>query len=163
MLKLNNRTRIVTHLMDVIDSSGCYYDVPGHTVYFYDFQTDTWIKKTFRYKNARLIAKREGFCLGGDYGIMKLPRYAATRVFETGREVPYCALLDRVYNSIKDDAKAAVKKLNRSGQLMISCGNINNCYDKTKRIATVNFQRGIWFTAGIRVDNYSRDAFIWES
>lgn len=163
MLKLSSRTKIVIHSMDVIESSGCHYDIPGHIVFFYNFETDAWIKKTFKYRNSRLIAKREGFCMGGDYGIMKLPRYEATMVFETGREVPYYGILDKIYGNIKNEAETVVKKLNSSGELMISCGDFNSCYDKTKRLTTVTVQRGLWFTAGIRVENYSRDAFIWES
>jgi hypothetical protein len=166
-MKIDSRTRIVTYYIDEIDNSGCYYDIPWRIVYFYDFEKNEWIKKITKYRNSKKIAKKQGSCLGGDYGIMKIERYKKENItfsqinqkdFDKSMRLNlYCKMI----KNIIDETGHLVKKMNRCGNLIISVGDFRSDYNKEDHKVHYSMFRGLCFTPKLDINNYPSESFVW--
>jgi hypothetical protein len=171
-------THIVTYHTDIIDSNACYYDAPGPAFFYYRpkskntfSQLGKWVEVHPKYRKP----PKNGFCFGDGYGIMKMPRFAASITCHVSCKnwsaVPKDIIHRIEYNEIceyaNNIASTLVKKLNKSGDLLISFGDLHSIIDSVDKTALkIQFNLGMTLqvlpiTSLIAL--YSRKAFVWKS
>jgi len=175
--------KIVAYHTDLVDSDACYYDTPGPVLFYYRpkgkkfsaFPVPSegeWVEVHPKYRDSKKIGKEQGFCMGGDYGIMKMSRYTMPMTLpgvqatnKETRDLLWCTVYDKVCSRAKDIALTLVKDLNKSGYLIVSYGDLCfNSIDK-KEIKT-QFSLGVVLNVMSNrelVRSYSQDAFVWKS
>jgi len=170
--------KIVAYHTDLVNSDGCYYDTPGPVLFYYrpknkrstifpESDKGVWVEIHPKYRNSMKISKEEGFCFGGDYGVMKMPRYTVSMVLP-GLHAAHKNTRDvynRIHERAKDMASTLVKRLNKSGYLIVSYGDLQ--FNSTDR-KEIKIQFSLGMVLNVMptekvVQSYTQDAFVWKS
>lgn len=177
-LKKRATHKIVAYHTDLVNSDGCYYDTPGPVLFYYrpknkrstifpESDKGVWVEIHPKYRNS----KKQGFYIGGDYGIMKIPRYTVSMVLpglqahKNTRDILWAVVYNRIHERAKDMASTLVKRLNKSGYLIVSYGDLQFISIDRKEIK-IQFNLGIVLNVMSNRNiarSYSQDAFVWKS
>lgn len=169
--------RVVTYHIDLVSSNGCYYDAPGPVLFYYRpmakgstifpiEEKGVWAEVHPKYRNSKKIAKEEGFCMGGDYGVLRMPRYTVQikiQVFK--KNILDGAVRAQIEDFVRNVASIRIKKLDRSGTLLISYGDVKLTH-KGEHDYEVQFSLGMLFNA-LHIRSvplpYVQNSFVWKS
>lgn len=167
-------TKIVVYHLDSVEYDGCYYDTPGPVFFYYKaknlFHSGEWIEKHPVYRNSKKISKEQGFCFGGDYGVMKMPRYPVqTTISRPSRtkfdhRLIYRVCYDKMIDQAKSIASSSVRKLDKSGYLIVSFGDMR--ITPTKNEFAIEFNLGLVLNKMSNtkiLEEYAQDFFVWKS
>lgn len=168
--------RVVTYHIDFVSGNGCYYDAPGPVLFYYrpmakgstifpKEEKGVWAEVHPKYRNSKKIAKEKGSCLGGDYGIIKMPRYTAQAKIQSFKNTLNVVVRDQIEYFVRSVASNRIKKLDRSGTLLISYGDIKLTH-KGEYEYDVQFNVGMLFNA-LHIRSvplpYVQNSFVWKS
>jgi len=175
--------KVVAYHIDTVESTACYYDTPGPVLFYYrpknkKFTTfpkpsdSEWVEVHPKYRDSKKISKEQGFCIGGDYGIMKMPRYTVSMVLpgayvahNTTRNLLWHAAHEKMKEQANAMASTAIRTLNKSGYLIVSCGDLQLDFTDKKEIK-IQFSLGMVLNVMPTekvVQSYTQDAFVWKS
>jgi hypothetical protein len=139
---------------------------------FHTTSEGAWVEVHPKYRDSKKISIEQGFCIGGDYGTMKLPRYTVSTTItgvpvseKNARALLWYAAHEKMRKLANDMASTAIRTLNKSGYLIVSCGDLQLTYT-TKKELKIQFNLGmvlnVMTTAQV-VQSYTQDAFVWKS
>lgn len=166
--------RLVTYRTDRIDSNSCFYGAPGPNLLFYRpkgkkstvFPTadkGVWVECHPKYRNSKKVAKEKGFCMGGDYGVIRIPRYAVKITMDIG-SFGTLEVYDRIDKFVTSIAESRIQEVNQSGDLLISYGDVKFTHIE-KKSYDVQFNVGMLLNV-LHIRSvprpYVQKSFIWE-
>jgi hypothetical protein len=150
-----------------------YYKPKGKTFTIFPGPSDSaWVEVRPKYRDSIKISKEQGACFGGDYGLMKMPRYPVSTTItgvpvseKNARTLLWHAAHEKMRDMARYIASTAIKMLNKSGYLIVSCGDLQLTYI-SKKETKIRFNLGMVLNVMSHekvVQSYTQDAFVWKS